>query len=97
METTNIYCNRPQYQKSYVQRSNPYPTVLNTPQPRFLQEFQPRFRNNQNKFQYNPYDQLIPRMNQLTLNTVPGQTQTTIEFPAEDWENPAANAQQNFQ
>ena len=36
-------------------------------------------------------------MNQLTLNTVPGQTQTTIEFPAEDWENPAANAQQNFQ
>ena len=31
--------NRPQYQTPYVQRSNPYPTILNTPQPRFLQEF----------------------------------------------------------
>ena len=36
-------------------------------------------------------------MNQLTLNTVPGQTQPTIEFPAENRESPAENMQQNFQ
>ena len=40
---------------------------------------------------------MIPRMDQLALNTVPGQTQPTIEFPAENQENPGENAQQNFQ
>ena len=39
----------------------------------------------------------MPRMNQLTLNTVPGQTQPTIEFPAENRDNLAKNVQQNFQ
>ena len=72
---------RPQYQTPYVQRPNLYPAVPNTPQPRFWQEFQPRFRNNQSRFQFNTYDQLIPRINHLTLNRVPSQTQTTIEFP----------------
>ena len=76
--------NRRQYQTPYVQRPNPYPAILNTPQPRFLQEFQPRLRNNQSRFQYNTYDQLIPRTNHLTLNRVPGQTQPTIEFPTEN-------------
>ena len=58
---------------------------------------QPRIRNNQDGFQYNPYNQLIPRMNHLALNRVPSQTQPTIEFPAENRENPAGNTQQNSQ
>ena len=36
-------------------------------------------------------------MNQLALRTVPGQTQPTIEFPAENRGNPEENGQQNFQ
>ena len=88
---------KPQYQTPYLQRSNPYPTFQNTPQPRFLREFQPRFRNNQNKFQYISYNQLIPRMNQLVLCTVPGQTQPMIEFAAENRENLGENGQRNFQ
>ena len=88
--------NGSQYQTSYPQRSKPYSKFLNTPQPRFLQEFQPRPRNNQNRFQYNPYNQMIPRMYQLTLNTVPSQTQHTIEFPVENQENPKESGKQNF-
>ena len=34
--------NGSQYQTPYPQRSNPYSKFLNTPQPRFFQEFQPR-------------------------------------------------------
>ena len=89
--------NKPQYQTPYVQRPNPYPAILNTPQPKFWQEFQPGFRNNKSRFQYNTYDQLIPRMNHLTLNRVPDQTQPTIEFPTENRESPAENTQQNSQ
>ena len=89
--------NRSQYQTPYPQRSNPYSTFLNTPQHTFLQEFQPRLRNNQNRFQCNTYDQLIRRMNYLALNRVPGQTQPTIEFPTENRESPAENTQKNFQ
>ena len=80
-----------------LQRPNPYPAFQNTPQPRFLQEFQPRFRNNQYRFEYNPYNKKIPRMNQLALGTVPGQAQPTIEFPAENRENPGENGQLKFQ
>ena len=89
--------NRPQHQTPYVQRPNPYPAILNTPQTRFWQEFQPGFRNNQSRFQHNTYDQLIPRMNHLTSNRVPGQTQPTIEFSTENRESPAENTQQNSQ
>ena len=89
--------NRPQYQTPYEHRSNPYPAFKNAPQPKLLHEFQPRFRNNQNRFQYNPYYQMIPRMNQLALSTVLGQTQSTLEFPAENRENTGENGQQNFQ
>ena len=89
--------NRPQYQTPYLKRSNPYPAFQNTLQPKFLQKFQSRCRNNQNRFQHNPYNQIIPRMNTLALSTVLGQTQPTIEFPAENPENLAENGQQNFQ
>ena len=89
--------NRTKYQTPYVQRRNSYPTILNTPQSRFWQEFQHGFWNNQGRFQYNTYDQLIPRMNHLTLNRVPGQTQPTIEFPTENRESPAENTQKNSQ
>ena len=36
-------------------------------------------------------------MNQLAIDTAPGQIQPTIEFPTENRENPRENGQQNFQ
>ena len=89
--------NIPQYQIPSPQRPNPYPAFQNIPQPGFSQGFQSRFRNNQYRYQYNPYNQIIPRMNQLAIDTVPGQITPTIAFLTETWENPRENGQKNFQ
>ena len=58
--------NIPQYQIPSLQRFNLYPAFWNTSQPGFSQGFQSRYRNNQYTYQYNPYNEIIPKINQLS-------------------------------
>ena len=85
----------PDYQTP-IERPNLYLTVQNSPQTRFPQGFQPRVRSNQNRYPYNPDNQIILRISQLTIGTVSGLTQPTIEFPTEYQENTRESGQQNF-
>ena len=77
----------PQYQTLSLQRPNLYPIFQNTHQSWFPQVFQPRFQNNQYRYPFHSYNQIIPRMSQLAIGTVSGRTQPTIEFPTKNREN----------